>query len=92
MIDEINSFKDSVLSGEYFINNYEALMTNVGINQLIKTALLTGLCFMVVRLFTSKKKKKGIMYALVLFIGGTICTGLAHALFQIFTGIPLNFF
>lgn len=85
---DINSFINNIQTGNFFKENYNLLMTNEGLNHLFYASIITGLIYMISQLISNKKE--GFFTILWLFISGFICTGLAHALLQILTGLPFK--
>lgn len=87
---DINSFINNIQTGNFFKENYNLLMTNEGLNHLFYASIITGLIYMLSQLISNKKE--GFFTILWLFVSGFICTGLAHALLQILTGLPFKIF
>lgn len=85
---DINSFINNIQTGNFFKENYNLLMTNDGLNHLFYASIITGLIYMLSQLISNKKE--GFFTILWLFVSGFICTGLAHALLQILTGLPFK--
>lgn len=85
---DINSFINNIQTGNFFKENYNLLMTNEGLNHLFYASIITGLIYMLSQLISNKKE--GFFTILWLFVSGFICTGLAHALLQILTGLPFK--
>lgn len=90
MIELLKEYIPKIKSGEFFRNNLDALMTSEGLNQVFLTAIVTGLIFMLSKVFGGDGK--GLIGAIWYWFTGFICTGIAHVLFQILTGIPLKIF
>ncbi|HCX0627749.1 TPA: hypothetical protein ACYY05_002585 [Staphylococcus aureus] len=88
--EEAQSLFESVQNGTFFKNNLNELLTYDGLYQLFITSVITGVIYMVWQK-TSGQKSGGLISMVWLLLSGFICTGLAHALFQIFTGIPIKF-
>ncbi|MGP5096137.1 hypothetical protein [Staphylococcus equorum] len=90
MIELLKEYIPKMRSGEFFRNNLDALMTPEGMKQVFLTAILTGLIFMFSKVFGGDSK--GMISAIWYWFTGFICTGIAHVLFQILTGLPLKIF
>lgn len=87
MMIDIQNFISNIENGHFFKENFDKLTTSSGLHQLFISSIITGVIFAI---STSKKKSGGVFSLLWLFISGFICTGLAHALLQVFTGIPCH--
>ena len=90
MIELLKEYIPKIKSGEFFRENFDALMTQEGMEQLFFTSIITGLIFMFSKIFNGDSK--GLVSIIWYFITGFICTGVAHALFQILSGLPLKSF
>lgn len=88
--EDAQTLFNNVQNGTFFKNNLNALMTYEGLHQLFITSVITGTIYVIWQK-VSRQKSGGLISLVWLFVSGFICTGLAHALFQIFTGIPIKF-
>lgn len=90
MIEFLKEYIPKIKSGELFRENFDALMTPEGLKQLFLTAIITGLIFMISKVFSGDSG--GLFKKIWYWFTGFICTGLAHAIFQVLTGLPLKLF
>jgi len=90
MIELLKEYIPRIKSGEFFRENLDALITPEGLKQLFLTAIITGFIFMVCKVFNGDGN--GLFKNLWYWFTGFICTGLAHFIFQVLTGLPLKIF
>lgn len=91
--DDMGTLYENIKSGQFFIDNLNDLLSPEGLQRWIVVALLLGgTVFLLNLLFGKGGKKKGIPKKVVMFLGCCLSVGMAHALFQILTGIPLKYF
>lgn len=90
MIELLKEYIPKIKSGEFFRENLDALMTPEGLKQVFITAIITGLIFMIAKVFNGDSD--GLFKKIWFWFTGFICTGLAHVLFQVLTGLPLKLF
>lgn len=92
IIDKIDEVIDNLNISEFFKSNLHELFTSGGIMQWLMTSFGSAFVLTIVLTLFSKSHKFSIIRLPLRFIGCFISVMIGHALIQMITGVPLEYF